>query len=468
MKKLIQIKMKIVRVLGILLPAIFLPLALEAQNDSIIKFSLKEAQDYAIQNFYISKNAKLDVEKAKKVVLETTAIGLPQVKASASWTYIPGTIPTIDFGSSMMDIFGPLFYALDSAGIYHADPNAFSGGATPIAEKSTITYGFTVSQLIFSGEYIVGLQASRVYKSLSEEINDKTEVGLKESVANGYFSILILQKNRSLLEKMLENIKIVSSQSDSYYKAGFMESTDVDQIDLMVLSTENSLKTIDRQIVLLNKLFSYQLGMTSPTSIELTDNLDELIALNTVNDSAYDFNLEDNIDYQMLDTQEKLMKLNLNRQRTKYLPTVAGFYQYQDKNKKPAFDFTMKHLVGVSVEVPIIGSGSRIATTSQARIEFEKAQNTKDQEILRIEMEAEQAIYNYRTALEKYQNEKLAFELAEKIYEKTNEKYKQGVTSSLDLTTINNQFLQSQITYAAAIQELLSAKVKLDKAYNKL
>ena len=460
--------MKVLKLFWVMLPAMLSPVALVAQNDSTMKFSLKEAQDYAIRNFYVSKNAKLDIEKAKKVVLETTAMGLPQVKASASWAYIPGTIPTIDFGSSIAEGLGSVFGDLIANGYLNRDSLPQAGAPTPIAEKSTITYGFTVSQLILNGEYIVGLRASKVYKSLYERINDKTEIGLKESVAEGYFSILILERNRKLLSEMLENLKSIKDQSEAYYKAGFMESTDVDQINLMVLSTETSLKTVERQIELLNKLFAYQLGMTDPVKIELTDSLDDLIASNIVDDTSYSFSLEDNVDYQMLDTQEKLMKLNLNRERAKYMPTVAGFYQYQDKNNKPVFDFTMKHLIGVSIEVPIIGSGSRIATTSQARIEYEKAQNTKDQEISRITMEAEQAVFNYRSALEKYQNEKLASDLAKKIYEKTNEKYKQGVTSSLDLTTVNNQYLQAQMTYAAAIQELLDAKVKLDKAYNKL
>ena len=83
-------------------------------------------------------------------------------------------------------------------------------------------------------------------------------------------------------------------------------------------------------------------------------------------------------------------------------------------------------------------------------------------------MAAEQAIFDYRTALEKYNNEKLNFELSEKVYNKTSEKYKEGFVSSLELSLVNNQYLQAQLTYSTAIQELLSAKIAMDKAYNKL
>jgi outer membrane protein len=461
--------MKVIRVFCLLLLGALAPFQLFAQSDSVMRFSLKEAQDFSIQNFYVSKNAKLDIEKAKKVVLETTAIGLPQVNASANWAYIPGTIPTLDFGSQLGEAFKPIYSALQKGGLIDTNTVNLGGGEpSPIAEKSVVTYGFTVSQLIFSGEYIVGLQASKVYKSLSEEANVKTEMELRQSVSDSYFSVLILEKNKTILEKIISNLNESLDQARKTNNAGFMEDTDVDQLALTVSRTKNSLNTIDRQIEVMHRLFKYQLGVISDNNVELTDNLDELISLNIVNDSAYKFLIDDNIDYKMLETQEKLMKLSLNREKTKYLPTIAGFYQYQEKTKKPALDFTMKHIIGVSVQVPIFESGSRIAKVSQARIEYEKTQNMKEQEVQRIMMAADQSLYDYRSALENYNNEKSNFELSERVYNKSNEKFRQGMISSLDLTMINNQYLQAQMSYAMAVQELLSAKIKLDKAYNQL
>ena len=48
-------------------------------------FSLKQAQDFAIENNYQTKNAATDIEKSKKMVKQTTAIGFPQINASASY-----------------------------------------------------------------------------------------------------------------------------------------------------------------------------------------------------------------------------------------------------------------------------------------------------------------------------------------------------------------------------------------------
>jgi outer membrane protein len=443
--------MKLLRITGIMLLLAAGTSLIHAQADSVIRFNLKEAQDYAIENFYISKNADLDKETARLRVWETTAMGLPQVSVSANYQYIPGEIPTFDFQIPGMDTLGFDF----------GEPSA-------IAVKNSITYGATVSQLIFSGEYIVGLQAAKVYRASTEEASARTEIELKQSVADSYFGLLILHQNRKILEETLNNLKENLQEVKASYEVGLLEDTEVDQIDLVVKRTENSLSSVGRQIEFMTRMFKYQIGLDPSIDIIRTDNLDELVAYNLVNTDDYSFILEDNIEYRMLSTNEKLMYLLMKREKSRYLPTVAGFYQYQDKTQKADFDFTINHIIGINLNVPITTSGSQAARVSQARIEYEKAQNTREQEMNRLMMTAEQALFDYQTALEKYNNEKLNFELSEKVFNHTDARYKEGLISSLELTLINNQYLQAQLSYSLAIQELLSSKVMLDKAFNKL
>lgn len=441
---------------------------IKAQADSVMKFSLTDAQNYAIENFYMSKNAKLDMQAAKLKVWETTAIGLPQASISGSYQYIPGDIPTFDIESSMGDIFDPIYGALIDNDLL--DPNDLPEGGEPayIALRNTYNYGATISQLIFSGEYIVGLQASKAYKSLSEEANDKTEIELKKGVADIYFGLLILEQNKEILTKTLNNMSDNLSQIQKLFEVGLVEDTEVDQINLIVKQTENSMTSIEGQIEYMSNLFKYQIGLDPIHEVILTESLDDLVISTIVNDSSYHFELEDNIDFRMLSTQEKLMLLSMRREQSKYLPSIMGFYQYTDKLDAPDFDLSIKHVMGLSVEVPIVTSGSRIAKVSQARIEYEKAQSTKEQEINRLYMEAQQASFDYKIALEKYDNEKMNIVISEKLYDKTIAKHREGFVSSLELSLINNQYLQAQLSYSLAVQELLSAKVKLDKAYNKL
>ncbi len=460
--------MELKRLICYSLIVLVIPINVSAQTDSTMKFSLTEAQDFAIDNYFISKNASLDIQAAKKRVWETTAMGLPQVSADGSYQHIPGEIPEFDFG--LDSLFGYVFNSLDDLGYPPPDGlvDTSSSGSNAIAPKNSISYSITVSQLIFSGQYIVGLQAAKVYKMFSEKNYEKVKIEIKESVAGTYFTLLILRANKEVLIHTLDNLKMNLDHTRKSYAVGLVEETDVDQLDLTVKRTENDLTTIENQIETMHRMLNYQMGIPSGISVELTSTLDQLITQNVVTDSVYTFVLEDNIDYKILDTQENLQELLVDLEKATYLPTISGFYTYTDKTNKTNVDFTINHMIGVGVSWPIFTSGSRNARVSQARIEMEKAQNMKEQESERLILAAEQSKYDYQTALRKYYNEKQNFNLSEKVFHKAAEQFKQGMISSLDLSLFNNQYLGAQLSYSMAIQELLNSKVRLDKAHNQL
>ena len=52
---------------------------------------------------------------------------------------------------------------------------------------------------------------------------------------------------------------------------------------------------------------------------------------------------------------------------------------------------------------------------------------------------------------------------AEKILQFTSEKYKEGISTSLDLLQANNQFLTNTSDYIIALQEVLVKKLALEK-----
>jgi outer membrane protein TolC len=75
-------KLKTVLIIAVLLG--IKPISLNAQKTEN-SYSLKQAQEYALSNNYQLKNAQSDIDIAKKKVWETTALGLPQVSAEATF-----------------------------------------------------------------------------------------------------------------------------------------------------------------------------------------------------------------------------------------------------------------------------------------------------------------------------------------------------------------------------------------------
>lgn len=452
--------------------AILLPFGLNAQQQGApMTFSLKQAQDYAIINNVNAKNSAIDIKLAKKKIWETTAIGLPQVNAQANYQHL-FKVPVLSLGgSSFLETTLPAGSILTSDDITNENVHLGFTPSDPIAlgVKDNTTLDITVSQLIFSGEYLVGLQAAKVFYQISGQSQKKTELELKESVGNTYSLVLVLEQSKKTLEQSLGNLKKTLADMQAMNRQGFIENTDVDQIELTSLNLTNGVNSINRQIEASRDLLKFQLGMSFDSEIVLTDDLESTAGImNLESVLAAKFNIENNIDYQIVSIQEKVGNLNLKREQSGYLPSLAAVYRHSEKVNKPAFDFAPADVFQLSLNIPIFSSGQRIAKVQQRRLELKKITNTKNNVANGLQLEFVNARNEMTSAYEKFLNEKKNIELTNRIYEKTLIKYENGLSSSLDLTNAQNQYLTAQSNYYNAIYALITAKNKLDKLTNNL
>jgi outer membrane protein TolC len=73
--------------------------------------------------------------------------------------------------------------------------------------KYNLTAGVTASQLIFSGSYIVGLQAAKSFLNKSEKQFIKSKIDIKETIAKAYYAVLVTEKNQSILDSTLVDLE---------------------------------------------------------------------------------------------------------------------------------------------------------------------------------------------------------------------------------------------------------------------
>lgn len=476
--------MKLIRKLKVACLLLLTPLYLNAQEktDSVLRFSLVEAQIYALENSPLIKNANLDLESAKKKIWETTAIGLPQVNAKLSGSYmltVPAALEQFSSFSSLGTNFQRTFNMLTELNKTNPDPNYVPNTIDSIGremqaaqnDKSAsddmrwgLTANITVSQLIFSGSYIVGLQTAKVYRGLSEIAVTKSKNEVHESLTNSYYLVLIARENKIITDSTLANMKKLLDEAQQMYKQGLLEETDVDQLSITVSNVQLAADMLTRQIEISLNLLKYQMGLPIEKQIVLTDDLNVLL-----NNSSFEvallngFNVENNSDYKLMDTQAKLMNLNLKLQKSAFLPDIAAFYQHEKNFNTKSFTFTPPDMVGFSISLPLFTSGSRLAKVSQAKLGYLKAVNTRDQIADGLKIEFANAKSNFLTSKDKYDTDKRNLELAKKIYERSSIKYRQGIMGSMDITQVQNQYLQTQSSYFNSLLSLVNAKNKLNR-----
>ena len=435
----------------LLLALVLLSGAWTAIAQEPVKLSLQEALKLALQNNANILNSELDLKMAQKKIWETTASGLPHADLKSAYVFIPKvpSLPASFMGGS-------------------EDPNADPNAVIELGVKNNITTDITVSQLIFSGSYFVGLQATKVYYGLSKQNMEKTRLDVSETVVNTYNMIRLAEESRKILVQNLENINKTLYEISEMNKQGFLEKTDVDQLEVTSNTIKNAMNQIDSNLDMGYRLLKIQLGMEETVKLELTDDLEsgESLTKSSLQLIAEPFNIDRNVDYQLIQTSEKAAKLELNLAKTDFLPTLTGYYNHTEKLKSPIFDFAPKDILGVNMSFPIFSSGQRLAVVSQKRMALEKAQNTRKLVSNSLLMQASQYQNDLKLKLERYQNQKKSKELSDDIYQRTLEKYKQGMASSMDLMTSQNQYLNNLTSYYQSIYDVLGAKSKLEKMLN--
>ncbi|MCD6347768.1 MAG: TolC family protein [Bacteroidales bacterium] len=420
-------------------------------------FTLKQAQDYAIRNNYQAKNAIIDVAIAARKVKENLAAGFPQVSSSISYNN-----------------FINLATQLIPAEFFGGEPGTFM--EVQFGTKNNASLQGQVSQLIFNGAYFVGLKAAKTFKQMSELQLEQVENDVKQAIANAYYLVLISMENKTLMEETVSTMEKLVSDTKAMYEQGFMQDTDVDKLTLLLSDLKTNVLNAKNQIKNASYLLKFNMGMKVTDEINLTDNLETLIL--TVNPDAslaLDLKKEEHISFRIIETQQTITELQWKLARTEFMPTVSGFLSQTEnaqRNTFNFFDFDQKWfpttLAGVQINIPIFSSGSRLQKVKQARMEMEKAQNTKTQVSESLVMGAVTAKNNFSVSVETFNNKRENFNLSKKIYNKEQIKYKNGVSSSTDLNQSYNQLLESQGNYLGAMLDMLNKNQELKKAYNNL
>jgi outer membrane protein len=443
-------------------------LAAQEKQQDTLKMSVLDAQNYAVEYNRSVKAAQIDIEIAKKVVMETTSIGLPQFAITANYQHI-FKVPELNFPVSgytqdPLVLATPVDGFQQFSSIGGLNQYLYNGPGIPLGTKDNTTFNFTLSQLIFSGEYIVGLQASRIFKEVSEKAYIKSELVAKESVAGSYYIVLVLNENIRVLKQSTDLMDKTFGEIEQMNAQGFVENTDVDQLKINKSNLENMIQSLQGQQQVAMKLLKFQLGLDFSQPLELTESLSGIVDQGNFQYMvAGDFNPNSSIDYKIMDNQVELRTLDLRRAQSAYLPSVAGFYQHQEMTHTPEFNFTPKDVIGVTAKLPILTSGQRLSKVSQGKLNLEKAKLTRDMTEQSIVMEYETAKNAYQTAFLNFTNNKESLALSEKIYNKNIIKYKEGVSTSLELTQSHTQFLTAESNYYNSLISLLQAKAKLDR-----
>jgi outer membrane protein TolC len=417
-----------------------------------LRLSLKDAQAFAIDHNKMVISSRMDLETARISLKEMVTNTLPHVNASGNFADNLKLMTTLLPG----DFFGR------------------PGEKVPVTFGSQFNSGASIDAAIaiFNAPVYIGIEVAKLARQLSEENLTKSELDTKASVAQAYYLILISERSLTIIDANIANLKEILKSTRAMYQAGMAEATDIDQMASNVTAVETSRSSLERTIEVNYNLLRFQLGLSTDSKLILTDTLEgieSVINVDTVMSQAFDY--RQNVDYRLIDGQEKMSLLVLKNEKASVLPVISGFYTYGTSgmgDKVSELRWFPNSIAGFQVSFPIFASTLRYQSIKKAQVNLNKAKNEKSMVTDLLLLQEKQLRYNLISANLQYKNTRDNIDVSKRVYTSIENKYKQGMASSLELTQANGLYLQAENNYITSLMNLLQTKLAFDKLLNNL
>ncbi len=426
-----------------------------SQEKKDYSFSLEEAVTFALDSSYTSINARREIAKALKQKWETTATGLPQIDGNVSYNNNlkqPVTLIPSEFSGGEPGTFLPVTFGTKQ-------------NANAVA---------TLNQLIFDGSYLVGLKAAKAFLRYSENYNEKTRLEVRKGVINAYGSVLLSQELVDIFEKNKTNLEKNLDETQKIFENGLTEEESVEQLEITLLDIDTQLNNARRSQAIAKQMFNLSLGIDVEAPVVLTDTLDQLADTNiTLSLLDTSLNIEDNVDYKIGNNLVEQRYFENRLEKSKALPRLSAFVNYGTSANSEDFSFFngdqvwyQSSVLGVSLNIPIFSSGQRSAASQRTRIAWEQAKTDLEQTKQQIKLDLTTAQSNYQFAVENYENSKKNLALAERIENKNQIKFTEGISTSFDLRQAQTQLYAAQQQYFQSMQQVINEKANLETVLN--
>ena len=443
--------------------------SIQAQQE----FTLEEAISYALENSNSIKLKKKDVSLADADIKEYKSIGMPKISGTVNYQYF-FNIPA----QPVSDFISPAVYeVLFSESVLErrelGPPNVFQ---IAFAQPHQLTGGLEASALVFDGSYLVGLKAARLYKDLvAKEIN-ATEQEIKSNVTKAYMAVLIAEENIDVIRNNIKTIEKSLKETEILFKEGFVESLDVDRLTLSYNNLITELEKLQGFVLISKNLLKFQMGMPIEEEVVLSEDMEVIVSNynidNTMIEGPIDYSRR--AEYDVLNTSRKLNELDLDRNKKGYLPSVRLFANAsQSLQRTNLFDGNEAGLIpsvvaGMGIDIPIYDGGEKSARIQKARINIDRVDLQIDEFKRSMNMQVLNARQSLQNARKSVENTRKALTINERIYEKTQIKFREGVGSSVELTQAEASLYAAQGSYINALYDLITAKTDLDIALGTL
>jgi outer membrane protein TolC len=357
----------------------------------------------------------------------------------------------------------------NAGAIYNSDDTEaqFSDGRVAVlnaAESSRYNASINLNYTLFDG-----LGRAYNYKQLSET-QQLTEFQARETIENTilqlftvYYNVAEVSENTNAIKQTLEisQDRIIRAE----YQFDYGQSTKLEVLNAQVDINNDSISFMNFKQQLKN--YKRDLNLVLGNTLENDFNIDTTIDFNTLynKDELFEKAKTNNINLLQIDKSITINTLGVKSEKSAFLPTVGltGTYGWNKNNNNAASFVAVSTNTGLSgglnLSWNLFDGGSSITRVKNAKINLEAQNIQKEELMVTIERDFNNAWDNYQNKLRIYRLQENNIITAKNNFERTQEKFKLGQVNSIEfrqaqLNLLNTELNRNQAKYLAKLAEL--------------
>lgn len=420
----------------------------KSTDSTLQQATLESCIRYALQHQPVIKQSELDQRIAERTIRSALSSWLPQISGAYNIQHY------LKLPISLL-------------------PN-FSNPSSP--ERVPVTTGlanlsniqFTLNQNIFNRDVLLASQTADTYRQQARQSLEDNQIDVTVNVSKAFYDLILTQKQVDILDSDIIRLERSLQDATNQYKSGIVDRTDYKRAGIALNNSRAQRKQAQEQIGSKSQFLKQLMGY--PPNAELTVAYDTLQLANEVYVDTNQFvKPETRIEYQLLRTQQDLLKANVKYNRWAYLPSVSALanYNFVFQNNEFARLYSQNFpnsLVGLTIALPIYQGGKRVQETRIAELRLQRSEWDLTNLSNAVSAEYQQALANYKGNLATYRALQENLDLANDVYRVIQLQYRSGIRAYLDVIVAQNDLRTTQLTYFNALYQVLVSKLDVQRA----
>lgn len=406
---------------------------------------LPDCIQYALENQPLLRQSVIDQKIADRTVRSAQAGWLPQLNAGYNLVHnlqLPVTLI----------------------------PDANTGERRPIAlgAKNTSSVSFSLSQAIFNRDVLLANRTADAYRVQATQVTAQNKIDVVVNVSKAFYDVILTQRQVDILNEDITRLQRSLQDATNQYQSGIVDKTDAQRARIALNNALAQRKQFQDQVGAKQQILKQYMGYPPNERISLTYD-----TLQLANEAALDTNLlvdpQNRIEYQLLQTQGRLLDANVQYNRWAYLPTVNANANYNLLFQNNAFTQLYSQafpnsLIGLSVLFPIFQGGRRVQQLRIAELQVDRLRWDRTALVSAIDAEYAQALSNYKGNLANYLALQENLQLAQDVYRIINLQYRSGIKTYLDVTVAEADLRTARLNLFNALYQVLISKLDVQRA----